>query len=96
MRAHGLGPTSLDCKGSAVCVQWVHWVTRAPCLECPEVQCFREMWPHLFEGPQTTLAFMWQDDLVVVAKSVNACLHKMNPFEGQASDQPGVAGRDVM
>ena len=42
------------------------------------------------------LAFMWQDDLIGVAKFVNACLHKMNPSEGQTSDQPGVAGRDVM
>ena len=44
------------------------------------------------------LAFIWQDDLIGVAKFVNACLHKMNPFEGQAADhdQPGVAGRDVM
>ena len=65
-------------------------------FECPEVQCFREQWPHLFQGPQTMLAFMWQDDLIGVAKFVNACLHKMNPSEGQTSDQPGVAGRDVM
>ena len=65
-------------------------------FECPELQCFREQWPHLFQGPQTMLAFMWQDDLIGVAKFVNACLRKMNPSEGQASDQPGVAGRDVM
>ena len=42
------------------------------------------------------LAFMWQDDLIGVAKFVNACIHKMNPSEGQTSDQLGVAGRDVM
>ena len=37
-------------------------------------------------------AFMWQDDLIGVAKFVNACLRKMNPsFEGPTSDQPGVA-----
>ena len=42
------------------------------------------------------LDFMWQDDLISVAKIVNACLHKMNPLEGQTSDQPDVAGRDVM
>ena len=93
MRARGQDPMFLDCKGSAICVQWVHWHL---VFECPEVQCFREQWPHLFQGPQTMLAFMWQDDLIGVAKFVNACLHKMNPSEGQASDQPGVAGRDVM
>ena len=36
------------------------------------------------------------DDLIGVAQFVNAYLHKMNPPEGRASDQPGVAGRDVM
>ncbi len=41
------------------------------------------------------LAFMWQDDLIGVVNFVNACMHKMNPPEGRASDQPGVAGRDV-
>ena len=64
-------------------------------FECPELQCFREQWPHLFQGPQTMLDFMWQDDLIGVAKYINACLRKMNPLEGRASDQPGVAGRDV-
>ena len=36
------------------------------------------------------LAFMWQDDLIGVAKYVNACIMQMNP-QDQASDQPGVA-----
>ncbi len=49
------------------------------------------------EGPQTMQAFMWQEDLIGVAKFVTACLRKMNPsYEGQTSDQPGVAGRDVI
>ena len=42
-------------------------------------------------------AFMWQDDLIGIAKLVNACSQTMDPsFEGQTSDQPGVAGRDVI
>jgi len=42
-------------------------------------------------------AFMWQGDLIGVAKFVNACMNKMNPsLQGQASDQPGVAGRNVI
>ena len=53
-------------------------------------------WAHLFQGPQTMQQFMWQDDKIGVAKFVNACLQKMNPCEGQTSDQPGVAGRDVI
>ena len=38
----------------------------------------------------TTFRLM-QDDLIGVANFVNACIRKMNPFEGRASDQPGVA-----
>ncbi len=64
-------------------------------FECPELRCLRGQWPHPFEGPQTMQAFMWQDDLIGVAKYVNACVLQMN-HQGQASDQPGVAGRDVI
>jgi len=73
-------------------------------FECLELQCLKEQWSHLFEGPQTMLAFiscMWQladdleDDLIGVAKYVNACVLQMNP-QGQASDQPAVAERNVI
>ena len=95
--------------------------------ECAELQCLRTQWAHLFQGPQTMQAFMWQDDKIGVAKFVNACLQKMSRWkarreggrqtsgkfqtskcrrlfeaglrrrrEGQTSDQPGVAGRDVI
>ena len=41
--------------------------------------------------------FMWQAVVIGVAKSVNACMNKMNPsLQGQASEQPDVAGRDVI
>ena len=65
-------------------------------FECPELQCFRIQWAHLFQGPETMQAFMWQDDKIGVANFINACLQKMTPCEGQTSDQPGVAGRDVI
>ena len=66
-------------------------------FECPELDCFREEWSHLFQGPRTMQAFMWQDDMIGVANFVNTCLQKMNPsFEGRPSDQHGVAGRDVI
>ena len=64
-------------------------------FECPDLLCFREQWSHLFEGPQTMQAFMWQEDLIGIVRFINACLHKMNPM-GLTSDQPGVAGRDVI
>ena len=64
-------------------------------FECPDLLCFREQWSHLFEGPQTMQAVMWQEDLIGIVRFINACLHKMNSM-GQTSDQPGVAGRDVI
>jgi len=66
-------------------------------FEFPGLQSFREQWSHLFGGPQTMQGFMWEEDLIGVAKFVTACMNKMNPsLQGQASDQPGVAGRDVI
>ena len=41
-------------------------------------------------------AFMWQEDLIGLAKFVNACMNKMNPsLQDQASDQHGMAERDL-
>ena len=37
-------------------------------FECPELQGFKEQWSHLLQGPQTMQAFMWQEDLIGVAK----------------------------
>ena len=75
---HGFGHEYLDWRGSANCVQHIHWVTRSTLsLSAHELQCFREKWSHLFQGQQTMQAFMWQDDLIVVAKFVNACMQKI-------------------
>jgi len=43
-------------------------------------------------------AFMWQDNLIGIAKFVNARMHEQDESipHGQASDQPGVAGRISM
>lgn len=57
-------------------------------FECLELQCLREQWPHLFEGPQTMQAFMWQYDLIGVAKYTNACVPKRT-LRIEQSDQPG-------
>ena len=48
-------------------------------FECPGLQGFRAQWSHRFQGPETMQAFMWQDDLIGVAKFVNVCLKKVNP-----------------
>ena len=61
-------------------------------FECPALQCLRDTYPHLFTGDPTMRQFMWQADLVGVAKFVDACLEMVyaaGPSSvGQASDQP--------
>lgn len=48
-------------------------------------------------GLQSVQAFMWQSDMIGIAKFVNACLQKMDPsFRRRTSDQPGVTERDVI
>jgi len=61
-------------------------------FECPAFQSVRDTYRHLFVGDPTMRQFMWQDDLVGVAKFVDACMEMMytaGPSAGgQASDQP--------
>ena len=74
---------------------WSHYYL---IFECPQLQPSRELWSHLVEGPLTMQAFIWQDVLIGVAKFVNACVSQMSRWKAkcQASDQPGVAGRDLI
>ena len=61
-------------------------------FECPALQCLRDTYQHLFIGDPTMRQFMWQDDLVGVAKVIDACLEMVSvagpSSGGQASDQP--------
>jgi hypothetical protein len=58
----------------------------------------------IFVEVYTMKQFFWQDDFISVAKVVNACLDKMVlcvctiglSNDSQTSDQPDVAGRDVI
>ena len=71
-------------------------------FECsaPKVLC--EQYASLFVEVCTMQQFLWQDDLVSVAKYVHACLDMMSfvatglSNDSQASDQPDVAERDVL
>ena len=69
---------------------------------CPELEESRDKWVSLFSGPDTVQKFMWQEDSVSVAKFMNGCLDKVYApaagpsHDGQASDQPDVARRDVI
>ena len=48
-------------------------------FECPKLQYLGAQWSHLSQGPELMQAFMWQDNLIGVAKFVNMCLNKVNP-----------------
>ena len=69
--------------------------------ENAEMQPSWDRWLPLFEGPDFMQDIMWQDDLSGVAKCVNVCLDNLS-FSGgpsigiRTSDQPGVAGKDVI
>ena len=71
-------------------------------FQCSALQHLCEQYSPLFVGTSTMKQFVWQDDLVSVARFVHACLDQMyscaagSSNDGQASDQPDVAGRDVM
>ena len=66
-----------------------------------QLQGLRDEYASLFSDVCTMKQFLWQDNLVSVAKFIHACLDKMFSCEtglsndSQASDQPDVAGRDV-
>ena len=68
------------------------------------LRMLRDEYASLFLDVCTMKRFLWQDDLVSVAKFIRACLDKMlcyatglsNCNDSQASDQPDVAGRDVI
>ena len=64
-------------------------------FECPALQDLRDRNKNLFEAPQgdAMILFMWQDDIIGVARFIDACLERVStstgpPVEDQASDQP--------
>lgn len=71
-------------------------------FHCSALQGVRDEYAALFSEMRTMKQFLWQDDLVSVAKFIHACLDKMSfcaaglPNDSQTSDQPDVAGRDVI
>ena len=64
-------------------------------FECPALQDLRDRYENLFQAPQgdAMLLFMWQDDIIGVARFIDACLERVStsagpPVGDQASDQP--------
>ena len=71
-------------------------------FQCSGLQGLPDKYASLFLDVCTMKEFLWQDDLVSVAKFIHACLDKMFSRvaglsdDSQTSDQPDVAGRDVI
>ena len=64
-------------------------------FECPALQELRDRKLNLFKAPHgdAMILFMWQDDIIGVARFIDACLERVctsagPPVEDKASDQP--------
>ena len=64
-------------------------------FECPTLQDLLDRYENLFQAPQghAMILFMWQDDIIGVARFIDACLERVYtsagpPMGDQASDQP--------
>ena len=64
-------------------------------FECPALQDLRDGSENLFQAPQgdSMIFFMWQDDIIGVARFIDACFGRVytlagSPVGGQTSDQP--------
>ena len=64
-------------------------------FEYPAFQDLRDRYEDLFQAPQgdAMILFMWQDDIIGVARFIDACLERVStsagpPVGDQASDQP--------
>ena len=64
-------------------------------FECPALQDLRDRNKILFQAPHgdAMILFMWQDDIIGVARFIDACLERVYtsagpPVGDQASDQP--------
>ena len=77
MRALGSGHTFLDWIESANCVLQTQWVMRGPLsLNAKGCNASGRSGLTYFKGQYTMQAFLWQDDLIGVAKFINACLQQ--------------------
>ena len=74
--------------------------TYKPAWKCQACSIFRDNYPELFGHHDGTMVqFMWKADLHGVATYVTDCLgvcHATDPERGRASDQPWVAGKNVV
>ena len=64
-------------------------------FECPALQDLRGRIKNLFKAPpgDAVILFIWQDDIIGVARFIGACLERVYtsagpPVEDRASDHP--------
>ena len=67
-------------------------------FESPALQDLHDRYENLFQAPpgDAMILFMWQDDIIGLARFIDACLERVctsagPPAGDQTSDQPGVA-----
>ena len=63
--------------------------------ECPALQDLRDGYENLVQAPEgdAMILFMWQDDIIGVARYIDACSERVytsagHPVGDQASDRP--------
>ena len=102
-RMKALGAECLGMTGFVSFAIWGHCVMRSMWyLNAQLCKVYAMNMLLCFLDVCTMQQFLWQDDLVSVAKFIHACLDKMFSCatglsnDSQASDQPDVAGRDVI
>ena len=84
MKAHGLGHMFLGCNGFASYAQRVHRAMRDMLsLSAQNYKILGHSGLIFFKGPETMKAFLWQDDLIGVAKFVNMCLRKRSGWKAR-------------
>ena len=54
------------------------------CFECPALQNLQDRYQNLFQAPQGDVMslFMWQDDIIGVARSIDICLERVYTLAG--------------
>ena len=74
-------------------------------FECPALQDLRDRYEDLFQAPQgdAMILFMWQDDIIGVARFIDACLERVYTSAGRALPwgtrhliSPELAEKDVL
>ena len=69
---------------STLCQQGVLGDEKHLVFECPALQDLRDRYENLFQAPRgdAMILFMWQDDIIGVARFMDACLERLYASAG--------------